>query len=378
MTKRTALSDPSAIHGPSGSESLCMRQSGKNPNDPIRSFAVGSCKNPMRIFFFVFLIGVLITILQEPVFAQEIFGASQVSYGSARTLGDAIRNLFDPTKAIETLILGVSFLLGAYLIGTGLLSAAKSASERQRGFTDAGLRIAFGAVIAAVPFALGVGLETFWKQSTPDFYGVKTPEVGAPRNCILAASGSGLSCVANNIATNVAPIATFVAVVFAFLAGVSMIAKAIYEIAVARTDGRPGNTQGVATKLIVGILLANIPIFANSILATLGAPIFYGLGTTGYIIKSNLTYVPDDGGPIAQNFNSLMNSLFVILVMFGTLAIIRGLVIVKQVSENKAYGRTMGSAMTHFIAGVLMMNMNWTICIISRTFLGTVMPFCGT
>jgi uncharacterized membrane protein HdeD (DUF308 family) len=77
-----------------------------------------------------------------------------------------------------------------------------------------------------------------------------------------------------------------------------------------------------------------------------------------------------------QNFNSLMNSLFVILVMFGTLAIIRGLVIVKQVSENKGHGRTMGSAATHLIAGVLMMNMNWTICVVSRTFLGTVMPFC--
>jgi len=355
-----------------------MYQSDNKPNDSINGSAFRSCRNLTRIFFFLFLIEFLIVSFQNPLFAQTSFEAPPVSYGSARTLGDAIRNLFDPTKAIETLILGVSFLLGAYLIGTGLLSAARSASERQRGFTDAGLRIAFGAVVAAVPFALGAGLETFWKQSTPDFYGVKTPEVGAPRNCILAGGDAGLSCIANNIAINVAPIATFVAVVFAFLAGVSTIAKAIYEIAVARTDGRPGNTQGVATKLIVGILLANIPIFANSILTTLGAPIFYGLGTTGYIIKSNLTYVPDDGGPIAKNFNSLMNSLFVILVMFGTLAIIRGLVIVKQVSENKAYGRTMGSAMTHFIAGVLMMNMNWTICIISRTFLGTIMPFCGT
>jgi hypothetical protein len=351
----------------------------QKPRSPINGSSVGSCSNPTGVLFFVAFIVFFCIFLQDSAFAQGVSGASQVSSGgggSSGTLGEAIRNLFNPAKALEHLILGVCFLLGVYLIGSGLLSAARAASERQRGFTDAGLRLAFGAVIAAVPSALGVGLETLWGEARLGFYGFNTPGVGAPRNCIQAGSEAGLSCVAGNIATNVAPITTFVAVIFAFLAGVAMIGKGIYDIAVARTDGRHGNTQGVATRLVVGILLANVPLLANSMLATLGAPTFFGLGTTGHVIQSTLTYVPDGGGPLAQNFNSLMNSLFIILVMFGTLAIIRGLVIVKQVSENKAQGRTMGSAVTHLIAGVLMMNMNWTICVVSRTFLGTVMPFC--
>lgn len=172
--------------------------------------------------------------------------------------------------------------------------------------------------------------------------------------------------------------ATFLAVILAFFAGVAFIGKALYDLSVRYAEGPSSRASGVMSRILIGILLVNVPIFASSLMATLGAPIFFGLGQTGHIVASQLTYVPDSSGLMVENFNSLIRSLFVILVMFGTLALIRGLIIIKQVSEGRNHqGRTMGSGVTHLIAGVLMMNMNWTVCVVSRTFLGNVLPFCS-
>lgn len=307
---------------------------------------------------------------------------AQAGSAPANTVGGALLNLLGVVGPFEILLLGVSFLLGVWLIGTGVMGVATAASrlggDRGRGYSDAGLRIGLGAAVAALPSALGVGLETLWGKASVVFYGAAPPMVGETQNCLRVSTGA-LSCVANNIARNVAPVGTFVAVVFSFLAGLVFIAKGLYAFAVRYTDGQPGRATGATTTLIVGVLLANVPFLVESVLVTLGAKSFFGLGRNAYVYTSTLTYVPDSGGILAEQFNSLVRNIFIILTMFGAIAIIRGLIIIKNVSDGKGhmYGRTYGSGATHIIAGALMTNMNWTICVFTNTFLGRVLDFCS-
>lgn len=325
---------------------------------------------------FAFFVGIIM-LSSASAFAQGISTTMSGNSGNANTIGDVVSNVLGHTKAFEILILGVCCLLGAWLVGTGLFAAVsnRGGGDRGKAFQDAGLRIGLGAVTFALPSALGIGLETLWARSSLAFLNAGAPGVGVPQNCIM---GGGLGCVANNIAVNVAPIATFVAVILAFLAGLAFIGKALYDMSLRYADGPSSRVSGVTTRILIGLLLVNVPMFAGSLMATLGAPMFFGLAQTGHIVTSQLTYVPDASGPMVENFNSLMRSLFIILVMFGTLALIRGLIIIKQVADGRNHnGRTMGSGVTHLIAGVMMMNMNWTVCIVTRTFLGNVLPFCS-
>lgn len=140
--------------------------------------------------------------------AQGILTTTGGSSGVAGTIGDALNNVLNNVKAFEILILGVCCLIGVWLVGAGLLAVAsnRGGGDRGKAFQDAGLRIGLGAVVFALPSALGVGLETLWTRSDMDFLRVTAPGIGAPRNCIT--SNGGLACVANNIAVNIAPMET--------------------------------------------------------------------------------------------------------------------------------------------------------------------------
>jgi len=286
------------------------------------------------------------------------------------TIGEAVHRGFFQARLLDGVIVGGFFLLAVVLVGSGLLALARAAGERGRvGFADGGLRVLVGAVLASLPVALGIGAGTLWGRTSFPFLGATAPGVGAPRNCLLPDAG-GFACVADNLARNVAPIVVFAAVGLALLAGLLMIGRALHDLALSRAERAPAPPQGLGMRIAIGVLLANMPLLTMSLLETMGAPLGFGPTTDGHISAPETTYIPETDSPFAARVNALLRSVFTLLAMFGVLAIIRGLFLLRRAAEARGGRGETAAAITHVIAGALMTNMDWTVCTVARTFLG--------
>lgn len=296
----------------------------------------------------------------------------------AQTLGGAIENVGATYDPLRILILGACSLAGAWLAGTGLRSLARAATEAARG-QDASYVVGFkrlgaGALVFAIPSALGIGLETLWGRA--DGFAFGRGLVGAPNDCLRPGSG-GIACVADNLARNLAPVAVAAAVALSFLYGLWLAAKTLYDWATAQ-DGGP-QRGSVAGRLVLAVLFANVPFLAIATSETLGVGNLLGLSPEAKIVTTSAEFLHAQigSGVVAEQAATLVRSLFVLLAMFGVVAVLRGLVLIKETADGRgASDRGFGVGVTHVLAGVLMMNMQWTVCTVSMTLVGRNFGIC--
>ncbi|MFC4236103.1 hypothetical protein ACFOY8_12770 [Thalassospira xianhensis] len=308
----------------------------------------------------------------KPVLAVFAVMAVTTSPAFAQAVNSTGAMVAETGKAVDPfmiLLVGVSYLIGVWLLGSALILLGKQ--DQNTSWGDVLLRAAGGSLMVSLPSALGVGLGTLLGET--DNYQRDGSSFGEPSVCIgSGASSEGpLACILKNVEVNLVPVFIDVAFAFMVLFGLFMIAKSIYSMAVSHAQGQRGQGASWQGNLILGIILTNLPAFLHTIEETLGVGDGV-LSEEGFNSSSSLlsyTGPSSSGVQFLAEYTAALNSLLTIFVMFGIVAIIRGFFILKAVSDGGSQ-KSFGAGVTHIVGGVALANAKFTICIVTNTVLG--------
>jgi hypothetical protein len=319
--------------------------------------------------------------MPEQAFAQ-LAGAAMPT----NTLGGIVNAAgTDLAKSFLLFLVAAAYLTGFWLCFIGLW---KLAANADKGFTHDGawldgiMRIAGGSLLIAMPDVLNCGLYTLY-QDTMGYQGSISHAAGgggSVTDCLTGA-GSGstqvMTCVAKNVATNLVPVFVEVAFIMFYIVGIGMVFHVIHGLAKSSAHGSRGAPEGWLPRLIIGVLICNVPHLMQSLEVTLG----FGAGeilangaqglTGGMAQPPSLLAYSGAGTSIAalQQFSTLIGWVFVIMVMFGVLSVWRGLMHLKALSEGNRQS-SMGNGITHIVAGVFLANAKASTCALMSTFVG--------
>ena len=292
---------------------------------------------------------------------------------SGNTLGAMVGSFADNIwNPFWITLLGLGFLAGLWLVATGL-GKFKDTGGHGSSHMDGLLRIIGGAFLLAIPNSIGIGIQTLYGGVGNHTLTGSNAPVGAVQDCL--SSGGGITCVAQNVALNLVP--AFVEVCFAILGliGAIMIVQTIYSVATSAASGHHQPPKGWLTKIVIGILMSNIPYLFYLIQNTMGEN-SGTIGMNGFNRSSPmLAYVANTSNATLQQYQALIGWVFYILVMFGVISVWRGITQIKSFADGSERSG-MGSGITHIIAGVMLANAKWTTCIVVTTMFGQNFGFC--
>lgn len=297
-------------------------------------------------------------------------------------VGITIDNLWEPFWIV---LLGSAFLLGVWLVATGLSrlrDIGGSHGHAQGQAMDGITRIVGGALLVALPDTMNAGIMTFYGNITGHAMNSANGQVGGVNSCLATTggvAGSTLTCVAHNVASNLVPVFIEVSFGLLYLIGAAMILHALYTLATSHAAGHRQIPKGWVARIVIGALICNVPHLMSAIETTMGIQ----NGTildTGYSQTSNLLAYNNTSGGVLAEYSQLIGYLFQILVMFGVIAVWRGIFFLRSYAEGTGRA-TVGQGLTHIIGGVLLTNSKYSTCILMNTFMGAAagaaMGFCS-
>lgn len=295
----------------------------------------------------------------------------------AGTVGESVTGLRGAARAIQPVLVGAIFIAGVIMLGSGLMRL--SAIGMARGEPDrsdvlaAMLRLAGGTLLVGLPTFLMMTQTTVFNR---DVVMWSEPGAGSVNRCVGA--GGNLLCVVRNLENNLVGIVLDFVNLLAILIAIWFAYTAVRAL-VRGADGSHAGQVNPWVRLLLAAAFANFPIFITNLATTLGAPPNMGIGAVGELIRTNdmLLYNVIGGQSMAaESASRLFAALLSLLAAFGVIAVFRGLWMFKRAAEQAADGAT-GAGFTHVIGGTLLINMQWTICIVSRTVFGQDWGFCG-
>lgn len=305
--------------------------------------------------------------------------AALAQTSASQTIGDLFASLGnDVWKPFIYLIVSAAYLVGFYLLATGLVKL-RDAGGREGGGMDGAARLAGAAFLICLPEVMGSGLMSFFGQAVG--WRADQASAGGTDLCVSTVGGgsaSPLTCVAKNFATNVVPVGVKVLFGLFYLAGMAMVAHAIYTAATASSSGQRGLPKGWSGRLVIGILVANVPQFMLAVATTLGIG---GATINGNGLNASSSLLSYSGTSVGllSTYADLVKYVFTILVLFGVIAVWKGMMMLRAHAEGGQQG-TMGSGLTHVIGGVLLANSKFTVCVVMNTLFGlssgAQMGFC--
>lgn len=315
-------------------------------------------------------------------FVLALLGTATPAHATSSVGGMISTLATNITSPFSLLIVGFGFLLGVTLIAGGLMKLAHAGDGQRSTTADGVLRMIGGSLLIGLPPMIVVGVSTFYGAGGSGIQSSAAVTLADPANCMtLTGQSIVLTCVAQNVALNVVPV--FMSVLFGltFLSGAGLIAHALYSIAMSHSTGQRQLPKGLTTRIVIGCLTCNLPTLLESIGTTLGIP---GMAVTsagfvglnGSSVASMLAYTGTGQSVVLSQYAALIGWLFVILAMFGVIAVWKGLTYLRGYAEGSQQG-TMGAGVTHIVGGVLLANGKFTVCIVLNTLLGQGMGFCG-
>lgn len=178
-----------------------------------------------------------------------------------------------------------------------------------------------------------------------------------------ASNTGGLDCMMVRLITDVwNPILGGLAI-FAYLAGIILIALALRRM-MDNMDKGVKSPVGIGTvsMILIGGALLSFDTIIRSILATLFPDV---LGVTRLRLYGSLSYIPGVGAANAESINSVITTVFAFAFIVGTISVLRGLFMLKEVANGG--NASMMAAFTHIIGGGLALNLGATVSAIQNT-----------
>jgi hypothetical protein len=300
--------------------------------------------------------------------------AASLAAGQAHaqsSLGNLVGHVADDIwQPFWILLLGGAFILGMWLVATGLGKLREGGhGHHGSGHTEGIARVVGGALLIGLPDTLGYGIGTFY--STVTGHSMGSAAIGGTTDCT---TGGGVTCVAQNVAQNLVPVFVEVSFGLFFLFGAYLIASAIHELATSHAAGHKQGAKGALTRAFMGALCCNIPYLFSAIEGTLGIT-GGSIITSGFDTSSSMLSYSGGSSSVLANYSQLIGFVFQILVMFGVMSVWKGITYLRAYAEGNERGGA-GPGLTHVVGGALLANAKYTTCVVATTFIGNSLGFC--
>lgn len=337
----------------------------------------------------------LLTLVTLPTTAFAQTAAPPVTIG--QRLVEIVQDIWNPIFLLAAIL---SMLAGIYFLIRGLMKFVEAAQGGGRtSYGPAFMFIIVATVLISLPDFAGIGMNSVLGSArggaslgsaeldyddgingmSGDFLNAIAGPLGnvkEPDNCLEDAAPA--TCMGRNVAKNTIPMAIMALFAFTFIAGFIALANVVIEMA--KNTEKGDNRGGYMLRLVTAALLMNAPLLfgqiTSTILGTIDSPISErGLNETSSLLK----YPVGSNLQIVQNYVELIGHSFTILAFFGAWSFIRGIFMVKGVSEAGRQAGSYGMAATYIIAGILMANVKFSTCVVLGTFGGVGMGegFCS-
>ena len=309
------------------------------------------------------------------------------------TMGERIKTAVDdlvgPLLFCVTLLCSLS---GAFLFVRGLMKL-KDAHQGQGEMRQAFVAIFCATCLIALPEAAGMGMMSMLGTNNVFFStselsmasdaldGASAASKAKPLSSSIANivqpkgvspcfSGGGVPCMAKNLAINVVPVAIIAVFAFVYVAGLWGFGSALLDLARHAGERGGGSPPGFWTKLVASVLMLAAPPLLNalslSVMGDAGPVGLRGLDSG----SSALSYTGTGQTGILLQYAQLIGYLFQILALFGVIAFVRGIFVLKGAGEQRQ-NATYSHGIVFMVAGVLLANAKLSTC----TLMGTIVGF---
>ncbi|PZO88802.1 MAG: hypothetical protein DI626_00895 [Micavibrio aeruginosavorus] len=280
--------------------------------------------------------------------AGQAFAAQAPSGGS--TLGSMINNVRESGFRIPDLLSMASYLFGMYLGVMGIKKAKEHVESPQNmPFWEAGKRLLAGGAFFALPFVVGVVKNTISARDADITYSGFNGK----------ASGGGLDSMMVRLISDILVPSLHIIGWFGWIAGLFLVFIGISRLMQSEQQG-PKGPAGIGT--IMTFIIAGCLFSLNSIITYLNNSVF---GSSKLYTNATLVYTQGLGDS-AAHAHAVISSILAFCVILGWISIVRGLFIMRGISEGSGQASMM-AALTHLIGGVMAINLGAVINAVQAT-----------
>jgi hypothetical protein len=312
--------------------------------------------------------------------------AATASVSSADGVGGMIYSMAsDIANPVGMLLIAGAYLTGFWLAYSGLMAFYRGSNGDHHRYAEGLLKLVGCALLCSLPDTFGVGVATFFGSNGSYTGNLATAFANhAVQDCTTVSGDAGITCVAKNVATNLVPIFVETSFVLMKVLGFCMGGSLIYKLAASQNERGRGLPDGWTVQMGVAFILCNAPSLWAAAETSLGVsnPLItgsgaQGLGQSGPPSMLAYTYSGSGAGTLLASYQQLIGWCFVILVMFGIVAMWRGIMQLKAHAEGNKQGGGLGSAFVHIIAGVILANGKYGTCLAMTSIIGQGLGFCS-
>lgn len=311
------------------------------------------------------------------------------------TIGGLLSNLLtDIWQPILLLVVILCAVIGLVHVVKGMVALVRVTRESSgpEGYGRATLTIVGGVILLVIPDVAGLGMMSIlgnvsgggtlgssaldYREAT-EYGGDLLSEImggtvnPGPVEPCLSFTGREkdnvvlvVQCMAKNLALNVVPIASFVLFALAFIIGFAGLALNIAKFA--QSTG-PRNQSLLLVPICANVLLMN----ASFLFKVMAETLFTSSGQVlnGNILNANsslLAWSATEGE--IQPWCELLSRSSLVLAFFGILAFVRGLYMLKAVSEHGRQCGSYGIACVFVVSGLMLANIKLVVNVFGGTF----------
>ncbi len=297
------------------------------------------------LFFALSVLG-FVAVSANPAFATLATGAECVD----GTLGGMMCNLINGSSYVPNVVTGFAYMAGLIAGFLGIMKLRQHVeSPNQVEIWDPIKRFVMGGAFFALPYVAGV------VQETMEGDGADVGNTGFNGD----SSGVGLDAMIVNLMANIEAPTIWLVGWFGWIAGLVFVFIGISRLMKTEQEGPRGPT-GIGT--VTTFLIAGCLFSLNSIIAYINGSIF---GVDTIATHGTLQYTDGLAGA-ADHVHAVISAIITFSIILGWISIVRGLFIVRGVSEGNSQASMM-AAITHLIGGVLAINLGSVIMAVQTT-----------
>lgn len=304
------------------------------------------------------------SLINKVLFSVFVFLSFLPFAAHAQSLGDMMCSASFNLAPFEPLFVGIAYIGGALMIGTGIFQLAFYTDVmnqgRQYGISRPKGYLVAGAAMLALPAFIRVLVNSLFNFSLNSDFG------GGLSACVPVVGFGGvggqvgLDGLMLNLVMNIKSPMVFMLSVISILIGIFLVMRGLIKGSKFGQDPK-ATVSMIMANLTVGTILYTVGTSLNSIMASVfGDSNIEGSGTV-------LSAVAADFGANTQPFQNGVYAALTFFQLVGFIAFIRGWLILKDAVEGQGQ-KTVAQGLTHIVGGVLAVNIYRFLEVMDTTF----------
>ena len=290
--------------------------------------------------------------------------ASVPGMAFAQTLGDMMCSASRNMAPFEKLFVGLAYITGSILIGSGLFQLAFYTdvmnTGRQYGISRPKGYLIAGSALLALPAFIRLMINSLFNYSDNADFGGGLSACLALQDAGGTAGNVGLDGLMINLIYNIKSPMVFMLSVLSILIGIFMVARGLIKGAKFGQDPK-ASVPNIIANIVIGTILYTIGTSLNTIMATV-----FGDSNVwdSSVVTNAIAY---DFGADTQPFQSAVYAALTFFQLVGFIAFIRGWLILRDAVEGSGQ-KTVSQGLTHIFGGVLAVNIYRFLEVMDSTF----------